>query len=57
MTLFSAPNYCGEFQNSAAMMRVDNDLRCSFQVLRPEERKNVYRNARFKTVPVIANEG
>ncbi|KAF8147925.1 Metallo-dependent phosphatase-like protein [Mycena galopus ATCC 62051] len=31
VTLFSAPNYCGEFDNAAAMMSVDEDLVCSFQ--------------------------
>ncbi|KAJ7036709.1 serine/threonine-protein phosphatase [Mycena alexandri] len=35
VTLFSAPNYCGEFDNAAAMMSVDEDLVCSFQILRP----------------------
>ncbi|KAJ7838091.1 serine/threonine-protein phosphatase PP1 [Mycena olivaceomarginata] len=35
VTLFSAPNYCGEFDNAAAMMSVDEDLICSFQILRP----------------------
>ena len=31
MTLFSAPNYCGEFDNAGAMMSVDETLMCSFQ--------------------------
>jgi len=35
VTLFSAPNYCGEFDNAGAMMSVDETLMCSFQVLRP----------------------
>ncbi|OMH85728.1 Serine/threonine-protein phosphatase PP-Z2 [Zancudomyces culisetae] len=35
VTIFSAPNYCGEFDNSAAMMVVDENLLCSFQVLKP----------------------
>ena len=33
MTLFSAPNYCGEFDNAGGMMSVDETLMCSFQVL------------------------
>ena len=33
VTLFSAPNYCGEFDNAGAMMTVDETLMCSFQVL------------------------
>ncbi|XP_074350651.1 serine/threonine-protein phosphatase PP1 isozyme 4-like [Apium graveolens] len=33
VTIFSAPNYCGEFDNAGAMMSVDGNLMCSFQVL------------------------
>ncbi len=32
VTLFSAPNYCGEFDNAGSMMTVNVDLMCSFQV-------------------------
>lgn len=35
VTLFSAPNYCGEFDNAGAMMSVDESLLCSFQVRTP----------------------
>lgn len=34
VTIFSAPNYCGEFENAGAMMSVDETLMCSFQVSR-----------------------
>ncbi|CAI2349402.1 unnamed protein product [Caenorhabditis sp. 36 PRJEB53466] len=37
VTIFSAPHYCGEFDNAAAMMNVDKRLVCSFQILRPEQ--------------------
>lgn len=33
VTLFSAPNYCGEFDNAGGMMSVDESLMCSFQVV------------------------
>ncbi|XP_078431771.1 serine/threonine-protein phosphatase PP1-like [Wolffia australiana] len=39
VTIFSAPNYCGEFDNAGAMMSVDDTLTCSFQILKPLERK------------------
>jgi len=39
VTLFSAPNYCGEFDNAGAMMSVDETLMCSFQILKPAEKK------------------
>ena len=32
VTLFSAPNYCGEFDNAGGMMSVDESLMCAFQV-------------------------
>lgn len=51
VTLFSAPNYCGEYDNAGdimrdkllivigAMMSVDESLMCSFQILKPAEKK------------------
>ena len=39
MTVFSAPNYCGEFDNAGAMMSVDDTLMCSFQILKPAEKR------------------
>ena len=35
VTVFSAPNYCGEFDNAGAMMSVSENLNCSFQILKP----------------------
>jgi len=39
VTLFSAPNYCGEFDNAGAMMSVDDSLMCSFQILKPAAKR------------------
>lgn len=36
VTLFSAPNYCGEFDNAGALLSVSHDLQCSFRVLAPK---------------------
>jgi len=57
VTVFSAPNYwcapracrrgspdaasSGEFDNAGAMMTVDENLMCSFQILKPAEKKQV----------------
>ncbi|WVO12771.1 hypothetical protein L204_100379 [Cryptococcus depauperatus] len=35
VTVFSAPNYCGEFDNFGAVMSVSEDLLCSFELLKP----------------------
>ena len=42
VTVFSAPNYCGEFDNAGAMMSVDETLMCSFQILKPAEKKSKF---------------
>jgi len=41
VTIFSAPNYCGEFENAGGMMSVSEELLCSFQVLKPASAKTV----------------
>ncbi|OXV09666.1 hypothetical protein Egran_02571 [Elaphomyces granulatus] len=35
VTVFSAPNYCGEFDNWGAIMSVSAELLCSFELLKP----------------------
>lgn len=35
VTVFSAPNYCREFDNAGAVMSVDENLLCSFKVIKP----------------------
>jgi len=39
LTIFSAPNYCNEFDNSGAMMAVDENLMCSFKLIKPTKEK------------------
>jgi serine/threonine-protein phosphatase PP1 catalytic subunit len=41
VTLFSDPNYCGEFDNWGAFMSVAKDLTCSFGLLKPGNAKVV----------------
>ena len=36
VTVFSAPNYCGQFDNAGAMMSVDENLLCGFKILKPK---------------------
>ena len=44
VTIFSAPNYCGEFDNAGALMSVDGTLTCSFQILKPADKKKGFGN-------------
>ncbi|PKI67771.1 hypothetical protein CRG98_011821 [Punica granatum] len=39
VTLCSAPNYRGEYDNAGAIMSVDEALMCSFQILKPADRQ------------------
>ena len=34
VTVFSAPNYCGEFDNNGAIMLVDENLTCGFKIIK-----------------------
>ncbi|XP_057439341.1 serine/threonine-protein phosphatase PP1 [Lotus japonicus] len=38
VTIFSAPNYGGEFDNAGALLSVDESLVCSFEILKPLDR-------------------
>ncbi|CAJ0579975.1 unnamed protein product, partial [Mesorhabditis spiculigera] len=35
VTVFSAPQYCGQFDNNAATMEIADTMQCSFQVYKP----------------------
>nr|CDJ80243.1 Metallophosphoesterase domain containing protein [Haemonchus contortus] len=35
VTIFSAPHYCGQFDNFAATMKVSEDLVCNFSMYKP----------------------
>lgn len=39
VTIFSAPNYGGEFDNVGAFLSVDEGLVCSFEILKPVDYK------------------
>ena len=41
VTVFSAPNYCGEFDNAGAVMSVDESLMCSFRILKPADKQKI----------------
>jgi len=38
VTIFSAPNYCGEFDNCGSMMTIDENLKCAFTMLKPSSK-------------------
>lgn len=51
VTVFSAPNYCGEFDNYGAVMSVSVELLCSFELIKPLDSmalKNQMKKARIK---------
>ena len=39
VTIFSAKNYCGDFDNDAAVMNVDQDLMCKFITFKGDAKK------------------
>ncbi|XP_078445099.1 serine/threonine-protein phosphatase PP1-like [Wolffia australiana] len=40
VTIFSAPNYCGEFDNAGAFLSIDENLICAFEIIQPAEKKS-----------------
>jgi hypothetical protein len=56
VTLFSAPNYCGEFDNAGAIMVVNKDLVVSFKVLRPASHKVKFPELFPDYIPEMASE-
>lgn len=57
VTVFSAPNYCGDFGNWAAVMTVGKDLLCRFELLQPLDTNGVRRelkNGRKTDVKTIS---
>ena len=36
VTIFSIPNYLGEYENYGAILVVDEDLKCSFEIIKPK---------------------
>ncbi|KAJ3166051.1 serine/threonine protein phosphatase Pzh1 [Geranomyces variabilis] len=55
VTVFSAPNYCGEFDNKGAVMYVNEDLLCSFEILQPQThpRHGIKGSRRRMSPPVL----
>ena len=49
VTLFSAPNYWNQFDNSAALMTIGEDLTWSFKILQPAEKKKLKGKGRPST--------
>lgn len=37
ITIFSAPNYCGDFDNAGAILVVDKTMCCSLKILKPKK--------------------
>ena len=42
VTIFSAPNFRGEYDNPACILCVDENLLCTFEILRPKKGNNNY---------------
>lgn len=40
VTIFSAPNYGGDFDNAGALLSVDESLICSFEILKPADKSS-----------------
>ncbi|KAI7880511.1 serine/threonine-protein phosphatase PP-Z1 [Lichtheimia hyalospora FSU 10163] len=51
VTVFSAPNYCGEFDNFGAIMSVSEELMCSFELLTPTDHPRYVTKTKGRRAP------
>lgn len=49
VTIFSAKNYCGDFDNDAAVMNVDQDLMCKFITFKGNAKKAATKGGKPKS--------
>jgi hypothetical protein len=54
VTVFSAPNYAGEFDNAGAFMSVDEDLLCSFHVIKPAKKEEAAKPQKLGAIDLEA---
>ena len=40
ITIFTAPNYMGEFDNNGGILEVNEDMICSLHILKPSKNLN-----------------
>ncbi|TPX50706.1 hypothetical protein SeLEV6574_g00739 [Synchytrium endobioticum] len=52
VTIFSAPNYCGEFDNKGGVMSVNDELLCAFEILQPLSMVKANIKAKRKSPPL-----
>lgn len=55
VTIFSAPNYGGEFDNAGALLSVDDALVCSFEILKPADTKASSSNSKKLSLKKVCN--
>lgn len=53
VTIFSAPNYGGEFDNAGALLSVDKSLVCSFEIVKPLDSKASGSGSKIKLKKVV----
>ncbi|CAJ0579794.1 unnamed protein product, partial [Mesorhabditis spiculigera] len=56
VTIFSAPQYCGQFDNSAATMEIADTMQCSFQVYKPTAKSVRLAMAKIKELQLESSQ-
>lgn len=49
VTVFSAPNYCGEFDNNGGVLYIDEDLKCFFKIIKPLNKSKKFSSAKNRS--------
>ncbi|KAH7678690.1 serine/threonine-protein phosphatase PP1 catalytic subunit protein [Dioscorea alata] len=57
VTIFSAPNYCGDFDNAGALLSIDDSLLCSFEILKPIQKAMPGGSNTLRSLPKKSSKG
>ena len=49
LTIFSAQNYCGEYDNEGGILTVDEEMKCDIRQLTKEKKKKIFKKFRSVT--------
>lgn len=52
ITIFSAPNYCGDFENLGAVLKVDQNMKCSIEQFESIIYPNIIKKPKRSLTPI-----
>ena len=51
LTIFSAPNYCGDHNNNGGVLIVDQNMKCSVKIMFMDEKQKIRKKRAATPIP------